>query len=174
MISLKLLKCRKATARSLCHRRRMTVWCPFDLWDLQRHRGATLRAPYDYRKSLRSFLGQDDNLKPCVVLTITVRCPYVDRTMLLRCVYGLRAYDFSNLSLCGVKQNRRGHDARKSVRWSQGLPAETTHKTVIWTLYGHRILVVRQMYCLGYICYGRCTIFCLRFSLRFFQRRRGL
>ena len=23
---------------------------------------------------------------------------------------------FSNLSLCGVKQNRRGHDARKSVR----------------------------------------------------------
>ena len=37
--------------------------------------------------------------------------------MSLRCVYGLRAYDFfSNLSLCGVKQNRRGHDARKSVR----------------------------------------------------------
>ena len=23
---------------------------------------------------------------------------------------------FSNLSLCGVKQNRRGHDARKSIR----------------------------------------------------------
>ena len=46
------------------------------LWALQGHRAATLRAPYDYRKSLRSFLGQNDNLKPCVVLTITVRCPY--------------------------------------------------------------------------------------------------
>ena len=89
---------------------------------------ATLRAPYDYRKSLRSFLAQDDNLKPCVVLTITVRCPYGDRTMSLRCVYGLRAYDFLNLSLCGVKQNRRGHDARKSVRSLQGLPAEAARK----------------------------------------------
>ena len=36
----------------------------------------------------------NDNLKPCVVLTIIVRCPYGDRTMSLRCVYGLRAYDF--------------------------------------------------------------------------------
>ena len=61
---------------------------------------ATLRAPYDYRKSLRSFLGQDDNLKPCVVLTITVRCPYGDRTMSLRCVYGLRAYDFFQICHC--------------------------------------------------------------------------
>ena len=32
--------------------------------------------------------------------------------MSLRCVYGLTI--FSNLSLCGVKQNLRGHDARKS------------------------------------------------------------
>ena len=38
--------------------------------------------------------------------------------MSLRCVYGLTI--FSNLSLCGVKQNRRGHDARKSVRWPHG------------------------------------------------------
>ena len=109
----KLLTRRKANARSSCHRLRVTAGWPSDvrtiLWALQRHRAATLRAPYDYRKSLRSFLGKDDNLKPCVVLTITVRCPYGDRTMSLRCVYGLRAYDFfSNLSLCGVKQNRRG------------------------------------------------------------------
>ena len=70
-------------------------------------------APYDYRKSLRSFLGQDDklNLKPCVVLTITVH----GRTGIVQCHcdvstgYGLTI--FSNLSLCGVKQNRRGHDA---------------------------------------------------------------
>ena len=54
--------------------RRMTVRCPHEFfWALQRHRAVTLRAPYDYRKSLRSFLGQDDNLKPCVVLTITMR-----------------------------------------------------------------------------------------------------
>ena len=66
---------------------------------LQRHRAATLWAPYDYRKSLQSFLGQDDNLKPCVVLTITLRCPYGDRTMSLRCVYGLRAYVFF-LQIC--------------------------------------------------------------------------
>ena len=134
---------RKANARSSCHRLRVTAGWPSDvhtiLWALQRHRTATLRAPYDYRKSVRSFLGQDDNLKPCVVLTIIVRCPYGDHMMSLRCVYGLRAYDFfSNLSLCGVKQNRRGHDARKSVRWSQGLPAEAVRKR--W--FGHRTGIV--------------------------------
>ena len=108
------------------------------LWGLQRHRAATLRAPYAYRKSLRSFLGQDDNLKPCVVLTITVRCP----SGIVRCHcdvstgYGLTI--FSNLSLCGVKQNRRGHDARKSVRWSLGLPAEAARKR--WL--GHRTGIV--------------------------------
>ena len=138
-----LMISRKANARSSCHRLRVTAGWPSDvhtiLWALQRHRTATLRAPYDYRKSVRSFLGQDDNLKPCVVLTIIVRCPYGDHTMSLRCVYGLRAYDFfSNLSLCGVKQNRRGHDARKSVRWSQGLPAEAVRKR--W--YGHRTGIV--------------------------------
>ena len=45
-------------------------------------------------RCVRSFFGQDDNLKPCVVLTIIVRCAYGDRTMSLRCVYGLRAYHF--------------------------------------------------------------------------------
>ena len=94
----KLLTRRKAPARSLCHRLGVTAGWSSDvrtiLWALQGHRKATLRAPYDYRKSLQSFLGQNDNLKPCVVLTITVLCPYRDRTMSLRCVYGLRAYDF--------------------------------------------------------------------------------
>ena len=99
-----MLTRRKATARSSCHRLGVTAGWPSDvrtiLWALQRHRATTLRAPYDYRKSLRSFLGQDDNLKPCVVLTITVRCPYEDRTMSLRCVYGLRAYDFFQICHC--------------------------------------------------------------------------
>ena len=35
---------------------------------------------------------------------------------------------FSNLSLCGVKQNRRGHDACQSVPLSQDLPAEAARK----------------------------------------------
>ena len=86
----KLLTRRKAPARSLCHRLGVTAGWSSDvrtiLWALQGHCAATLRAPYDYRKSLRSFLGQNDNLKPCVVLTITVRCPYGDRTVSLRCV----------------------------------------------------------------------------------------
>ena len=95
-VSRKLLTHRKATARSSCHRLGVTAGWLSDvrtiLWALQGHRAATLRAPYDYRKSLRSFLGQDDNLKPCVVLTITERCLYVGRTMSLRCVYGLRFF----------------------------------------------------------------------------------
>ena len=83
----KLLTRRKAPTRSLCHRLGVTAGWSSDvrtiLWVLQGHRAATLRAPYDYRKSLRSFLCHNDNLKPCVVLTITVRCPYGDRTMSL-------------------------------------------------------------------------------------------
>ena len=34
----------------------------------------SLRDPYDYLKSLQSFLGQNDFIKSCVVLTISVRC----------------------------------------------------------------------------------------------------
>ena len=136
----KLLTRRKATAWSLCHRLGVTPGWPSDvrtiLWALQGHCAATLQAPYDYCKSLRSLLGQNDNLKPCIVLTITVRCPYGDCRMSLRCVYGLMF--FWNLSLCGVKQNRRGHDARKSVRWSQGLPAEAARKR--W--FGHPRCIV--------------------------------
>ena len=63
------------------------------------YRAASLRAPYDYRKSIRSFLGQNDNLKSSVVLMITVQCPYDVTAMCLR------ANDFfSNLSLCGVNK----------------------------------------------------------------------
>ena len=47
-----------------------------------------------------NILGQNDNLKSCVVLTITVRCPYGDRPMLLSAMRlqatGLR-FCFSNL-----------------------------------------------------------------------------
>ena len=90
--------------------RRMTVRCPVRLkWALQRHRAATLRAPCDYCKSLRSFLGQDDNVKPA----LSSRSPCGARTGIVRChcdvSTGYWLTIFSNLSLCGVKQNRRGH-----------------------------------------------------------------
>ena len=95
---------RKATARSSYHCLVVTAGWPSDvrtiLLALHGHRAATLRAPDDYRKSLRSFLGQNDNLKPCVVLTITVRWPYEHRTMSLRCACGLRAYDFFQICHC--------------------------------------------------------------------------
>ena len=139
----KVLTRRKAPARSLCHRLGVTAGWSSDvrtiLWALQGHRAATLRAPYDYRKSLRSFLGQNDNLKPCVVLTITVRCPYGDHTMSLRRVYGLRAYDFFQICHC-AELNKIVEDTmpRKSVRWSQGLPAEAARKR--W--FGHRTGIV--------------------------------
>ena len=96
-----------------------------------------LAGSYDYRESLRSFWGQTDNLKPCVVLTITVRCSYGDRHCDVSSDYGLTV--FSNLSLCGVKHNRRGHDARKSVRRSQGLP------TVARKSCDSRTMVLREM-----------------------------
>ena len=62
-----------------------------------------------------------------------MRCPHDHRAVPVRGSYDvtgmcLRAYDFFKLSLCGVKQNRRGHDARKSVRQLQGLPAEAARK----------------------------------------------
>ena len=40
--------------------RRMTVRIRKILWALQGHPAVTLWAPHDYRKSLRSFLGQND------------------------------------------------------------------------------------------------------------------
>ena len=50
----------------------------------------SMRAPYDYLTSLRSYY----YLNSCGVLTISVRCPYADHAINLRCIYGLRAFDF--------------------------------------------------------------------------------
>ena len=49
----------------------------------------SMRAPYDYLKSLRPYY----YLNSCGVLTISVRCPYGDHAINLRCIYGLRACD---------------------------------------------------------------------------------
>ena len=51
---------------------------------------ATLRVPYDERKSLRSFFGKNDNIKSRVVLT-TVRGSYDVSAMCLRAT-GLRLF----------------------------------------------------------------------------------
>ena len=53
-----------------------------------------------------------DNLKSHVVLTITVRGSYDIAIIRLRAT-GLRFFQICHCA--GVKQNRRGHDARKSV-----------------------------------------------------------
>ena len=47
------------------------------------YHAAILSIPYDNRKNLRSFLGQNDYLKLYVVLMITVGCPYEDCVVLL-------------------------------------------------------------------------------------------
>ena len=56
--------------------------------------------------------------------TEIARCPHDHRVVPVRGSYDVTAMClratglqfFPKLSLCGVKQNRRGHDARKSVR----------------------------------------------------------
>ena len=55
----------------------------------------SMRAPYDYLKSLRSY----DYINSCCVLSISVQCPYGDHAINLRCIYGLAI--FQNLSKCG-------------------------------------------------------------------------
>ena len=57
----------------------------------------------------------------CVVLTITVRCPYGDCTMSLRCNYGLRAYDFFFKFVIEATMPVNPYDDRKvSLRRAHG------------------------------------------------------
>ena len=74
--------------------RRMTVRCPYDFVGPARASCGDLAGSLRLSQESMTFLGQNDNLISYVVLRITVRCPYGDRTTSLRCVYGLRAYDF--------------------------------------------------------------------------------
>ena len=74
--------------------RRMTVRCPYDFMGPAKASCGHLAGSLRLLQESTIILSQDDNLKPCVVLAIIVRCPYRDRTMSLWCVYGLRAYDF--------------------------------------------------------------------------------
>ena len=95
----KLLTHHKATARSSCQRLGVTAGWPFDirtiLGALLGHRAETLRALYDYRKSLRSFLGQKWQLKiarcPHDHLEVPVRGSYNVTAMCLRAT-GLRFF----------------------------------------------------------------------------------
>ena len=63
-----------------------------------------VRGPYDHRKSLRSSCDFFVQKRPAKTLLsshdrrgTTVRCPYRDRAMLLRRIFGLRFYDFNFL-----------------------------------------------------------------------------
>ena len=112
----KLLTRRKATAGSLCHRLGVTVRCPYDFMCPARASCGDLAGSLRLSQESTIILGHNDNLNPA----LSSRSPCGARTGIVRChcdvstSYGLTI--FSNLSLCGVKQNRRGHDARKSVR----------------------------------------------------------
>ena len=94
----------------------------------------TFRFPYDFMGPARTLCGdRAGSLRLSQESTIifgpkfqskTLHCPYDHRAVPVRGSYDVTAMClratglrfFSILSLCGVKQNRRGHDARKSVR----------------------------------------------------------
>ena len=80
--------------------RRMTVRCPYDFMGPERASCDDLAGSLRLSQESTIILGQNDNLKPCFVFTTSVRCPYGDRTISLRCVYGLRAYDFFQICHC--------------------------------------------------------------------------
>ena len=96
---------------------RMTARCPYDFM------GPAKASCGDFVGSLR--LSQESTIIFGPRLqSKTLRCPHDHRAVPVQRSYNvtvmcLRATGlrfFSNLSLCGVKQNRRGHDARKSAR----------------------------------------------------------
>ena len=79
------------------------------------HCTGTMRQPCDRRAgAVRPFydFSSNDHLKSCGRLTITSRPPHGGRTMLLRRVYGLRAYDFYFRIYFRAIHNRRGHSDR--------------------------------------------------------------
>ena len=85
----------------------------------------SLRVPYDYLKSLLSFLCPNDYLKSCSVFTISMQCQYGDHAIYLRCVY--RLANFQNLSMCGVNKIEEvtmpvnlNDDGKVSLLWPHG------------------------------------------------------
>ena len=142
----KLLTRRKATAQSLCHCLGITAGWPSDVRTIflaqQGHCDATLRALYDCRKSLRSFLGQNANLKLCVALTTTVPCLYGITRRHCDVSMGLRFFQIChcaglNKIVEAMMPVNLYDDCKVSLR--------RPHRNGDWTLHGHRIIVVRQM-----------------------------
>ena len=64
---------------------RMTVRCPYNFMCPARASCSDLEGSLQLLQESKII----DSLKLCIVLTITMWCPYGDRTMLLLCVYGL-------------------------------------------------------------------------------------
>ena len=86
--------CRTMTAQYPCH---FTGTARASCGDL----AIAVRGPYDHRKSLRTSCDFFVPKRPAKTLSFphdrgvtTPQCPYGDRAMLLRRVYGLRFYDF--------------------------------------------------------------------------------
>ena len=124
---------------SPCGYRRMTVPCPYDFMGPARASYGDLAGSLRLSQESTIIYGPKWHSKivrgPHDHRAVPVRGSYDVTAMCLRAT-GLRF--FSILSLCGVKQNCRGHDARKSVRWLQGLPAKAARKR--W--FGHRTGIV--------------------------------
>ena len=102
--------CRTMTAQYPCHFTG-TAWA--SCGDL----AIAMRGLYDQRKSLRSSCDFLFPKRPAKTLrsshdrrATTLQCPYGDRAMLLRRVYGLRFYDVKFFVQFRVIQNRRGYD----------------------------------------------------------------
>ena len=94
--------------RSTCDCRTMTAQYPCHLTGTARalcgDLAIAVRGPYDHRKSLWSSCDFFVPKQPAKTLrsphdrrATTLQCPYRDRAMLLRRVYGLRFYDFNFL-----------------------------------------------------------------------------
>ena len=108
--------------------RRMTIRCPHNFMGTAKASCGDLAGSLRLPRGSMIILGQNDNLKPCVVLTITVRCPYGDRTVSLRCVYGLGAYDFFKFVIVELNKIVAATIPVNLYNESQGLPVEAARK----------------------------------------------
>ena len=120
------VKLRRETAWRWCGYRAVIMWYPQPYKEILRrpgalaasvralhvHYAAALWSPCGSRTAILKFLFQNDHLKSSGCLTITSRPPYSGRTMLLRRVYGLQAYDFYFRVQFRVIHNHRGHGDR--------------------------------------------------------------
>ena len=105
---------------------------------MQRHRAATLRAPYDYRKSLRSFLGQDPK---------TLRCPHDHRAVPIRGSYNVTAMCSTGYELNDFFQICHCVELNKIVEATMPVNPYDDRKVSLWRQHGNGDLyIIRASY----------------------------